>query len=57
MTLFVQLLAGFGILLFLYFQVLRDKVQRRRRPFGTIAMYRSPLRPSVTRSEWRRGIY
>jgi hypothetical protein len=57
MTLFLQFLVVLIVLLFLYFHAFREKGPRRKRSSGLAAMFRSVERRSVTRSEWKRGVY
>ncbi len=57
MILFLQFLAALSILLFLYFHAFRDKEPRRGKLLRPVAVSRPSARHSITRSEWRKGLY
>lgn len=57
MTLLLQFLAVFSILLFFYFRVFRDEGAGRKKHLHLADLFRSAERRSVTRSEWKRGLY
>lgn len=57
MTLALQFLAVLSIFFLCYFHVFHGKEPRRRKPSRFSALFRSPERRSVTRSEWKRGLY
>lgn len=57
MTLILQFLVALSILFFVYFQAFRERDPRRGRQSRQMAVFRSPERRSVTRSEWKRGDY
>jgi len=57
MTLLLQFLAVFSILFLFYFHVFRDKEPRQTKPSPLAALFGSAHRPSVTRSEWKKGLY
>jgi len=57
MTLLLQFLAVFSILFLLYFHVFREKEPGRRKTLRFAAVFRSPDHRSVTRSEWKKGLY
>ena len=57
MALFLQFLAVFSILFLLYFHVFQEKQPRRRGHSHFAVASHSPGRPSVTRSEWKKGLY
>ena len=56
MSLFLQFLAVLTILLFFYFHVFR-KGERHKEHLHFAGISRSPGRCSVTRSEWKKGLY
>lgn len=57
MILLLQFLAVLSFLSFLYFQVFRDKQPRRGKLLRPAVVSRSSARRSITRSEWRKGLY
>ncbi len=57
MTLLLQFLAVFSILLFCYFRVFRENELGRRKTSRFSAVFHSPEQRSVTRSEWKKGLY
>jgi hypothetical protein len=57
MALFLQFLAVLSILFLLYFHVLHEKQPRQRRHSSLAVASHGSGRPSVTRSEWKKGLY
>jgi hypothetical protein len=57
MTLFLQFLAVLSILFFVYSHVFREKGPGQKKHSRLAGVFRSPERRSVTRSEWKRGLY
>lgn len=57
MILFLQFLAVLSILFFLYFYAFRDKESQREKLLRPVAVPRPSARRSITRSEWRKGLY
>lgn len=57
MTFLLQFLAVLGIVFLCSFHVFRRKETRRKNHLRLVAMSRSLRRRSVTRSEWKKGLY
>jgi len=57
MTVLLQFLAVLSTVFLCYFHVFHGKEQRRSKAWRFSALFRSPERRSVTRAEWKRGLY